>query len=66
MKLLVSKRRKGSLSPVTAPAPSNEITPREENAVHYMAGCVTAELIKCYQKKSANEAAQKKNRMCAF
>lgn len=63
VKLLVSKRRKGSSSPVTAPAPSNEITSQEENAVHYMAGYVTAKLIKCYQKKSANEAAQKKNRM---
>ena len=63
VKLLVSKWRKGSSSPVTAPAPSNEITLREENAIHYMAGYVTAKFVKRYQKKSANEAAQKKNRM---
>lgn len=65
VKLLISKR-KGSSSPATAPAPApstNEITSREANAVHYMAGYVTAKLIKRYQKKSANKAAQKKNRM---
>lgn len=63
VKLLISKR-KGSLNPATAPAPStNQITLREENAVHYMAGYVTTKLIKRYQKKSANKATQKKNRM---
>ena len=41
----------------------NEITPREVNAIHYMAGYVAAKLTKRYQMKPANKVLQKKNRM---
>ena len=63
VKLFISKRKESSYQ-APAPAPStNEITPREMNAVHYMAGYVTAKLTKRYQKKPANKVAQKKNHM---
>ena len=67
VKLFVSKKKEGSSQTAAHAASSlaavNEITPREVNAVHYMAGYVTAKLTKRYRKKLDNKVAQKKNRM---
>ena len=64
VKLYISKKKEGSSQTAAhAAAVVNEITPREVNAIHYMAGYVTAKLTKRYQKKPANKVTQKKNRM---